>query len=306
MSARNWKTIAWNGVRFAVPDDWDPARIGRRHLLLESEPGPVMEIKWAAVKGRFSGRRQLRKVYRHVGRNGGVFQETALSEKWRAAAPGFEVQGFLWDAGSERAEGVLLYCPSCHTASMIQFLERPGASVIAPHAAQVLASFRDHRSDGRVAWALYDMVAFLPDHFVLARHQFQTGRFVLEFNGRGRRLTLYRWAPAEVLLQNRNLADFAQAVAGGQSLSFRPSTTRGHPAVDGGDALPVGPGGRLQARLGMARFRRLRLWHVAGLNRILGVRLEARRPIEDPEIQAVSDGYGMADERPLGTSAEPQ
>jgi hypothetical protein len=301
VSVKKWKTIAWSGVRFAVPDDWDPARIGRRHLLLASELGPVMEIKWAAVKGRFSGRRQLREVARHVGRSGGVFQETAVSEKWRKAAAGFDAQGFQWDSGCERAQGILLYCPTCRTASMIQFLERSGASVIPPPAARVLTSFRDHRRDGRVAWALYDMAACLPDHFVLARYQFEAGRFVLEFNGRGRRLSLYRWAPAEALLQNRNLADFAQAVAGGQSLFFRPAATRGHSAVDGGD----GPRGRWQARLGLASFRRLRLWHVAGRNRIFGVRLEGRRPIEDQEMQAVSDGYGMAEERPAGIAAEP-
>lgn len=302
---KNWKIIAWSGVCFAVPDDWDPARIGRQHLLLASESGPVMEIKWAAVKGRFSGRRQLRGVARRAGRSGGAFRETALSEKWRKAAAGFDAQGFQWDSGRERAEGVLLYCPACHTASMIQFLGRSGASVITPHAARVLASFRDHRRDGRVAWALYDMAACLPDHFVLARYQFEAGRFVLEFNGRGRRLALYRWAPAEALLQNRSLADFAQAVAGGQSLFFQPAATRGHPAVDGGDGPAAGPRGRWQARLGLARFRRLRLWHVAGRNRIFGVRLEGRRPIEDLEMQAVSDEYGMAEERPAGIAAEP-
>ncbi len=307
VSARNWKTIAWNGVRFTVPGDWDPARVGRRHLLLESAPGPVMEVKWAAVKGRFSGGRHLRKLARRVGRNGGVFRETALPAKWRTSVAGFEAEGFQWDAGTERSSGVLLYCPACRIASMIQFLERPGADITTSNAARVLASFQDHRSDDRTAWALYDMVALLPDSFALERCRFEAGRFVLEFNGPVGRLTLYRWAPAEVLLQNRNLADFAQTVAGGKGLSFRSFTVHGHPAVDGGDPLPVGPGGRLRARLGLGRFRRLRLWRVAGRNRILGVRLEGRRPIEDPEMQVVSDAYGMADERPCDTaSADPR
>lgn len=305
MRASSWKTIAWNGVCLTVPADWDPARVGRRHLLLASEPGPVMEIKWAAVKGRFSGRRQLRKLSRQVGRKGVVFQEAALPEKWRTPVAEFDAEGFQWDAGNERAAGVLLYCPVCHTASMIQFLERPGADVIAPNAARVLSSFRDHRTDGRIAWALYDMAALLPDYFVLGRHRFDAGRFVLNFNGRGRRLALYRWAPAEALLQNRHLADFAQTLAGGRDLAFRSTTIRGVPAVDGGDPRPAGPGGRLRVRLGMGWFRRLCLWHVAERNRILGIRLEGRRPIEALEMQAVSDGYGMADERPLGTAADP-
>jgi hypothetical protein len=289
-------------VRFTVPGDWDPARVGRRHLLLESAPGPVMEVKWAAVPGRFSTARHLRKLARHVGRNGGVFRETALPALWRSGVTGFDSTGFQWDAGAERAAGILLYCPTCRTASMIQFLNRPGADIIIATAARVLASFRDHRRDGRIAWALYDVAANLPDRFVLDRCRFEAGRFVLEFKGPGRRLTLYRWAPAEVLLQNRDLAEFAQTAAGGDGLVFRSSTVAGHPAADGTDPIPAGCAGRWRARLGLARFRRLRLWRVAGRNRILGVRLESRRPIEDPEMQDVSDAYGMADKRPCDTA----
>lgn len=289
-------------MRFAVPGDWDPARVGRRHLLLESAPGPVMEVKWAAVPGRFSAGRHLRKLARQVGRKGGVFRETALPAAWRSCVAGFESTGFQWDAGADRAAGVLLYCPSCRTASMIQFPGRPGADTITSAAARVLASFRDHRSDGRIAWVLYDVAASLPDAFVLDRCRFESGRFVLEFKGPGRRLTLYRWAPAEVLLQNRDLAEFAQAAACGNGLVFRPSTVHGHPAVEGGDPPPAGPGRRLQVRLGVVRFRRLRLWRVAERNRILGVRLESRRPILDPDMQVVSDAYGLADKEPFDTA----
>jgi len=304
--AKDWKTVAWNGVRFMVPGDWEPARVGRRHLLLESEPGPVMEVKWAAVKGRFSGRRQLRELARRVGRKGGAFHETALPEKWRTSVSRFDAIYFQWDTENERAAGALLYCPSCRTASMIQLLERPGENLIASHAARILASFRDHRRDGRVAWALYDLVALLPHHFVLGRHRFEAGRFLLQFDWRGRRLTLYRWAPAEALLQNRSLADFAETVAGGTKLPFRPLAVCDHPAVEARDPSPAGAVGRLRMRLGMSWFRRLRLWRVAERNRILGVRLEGRRPIEESEMHAVIDGYGLADERPLRTEADPQ
>jgi len=229
-----------------------------------------------------------------------MFRETALAAQWRPCVAGFDSTGFQWDAGAERAAGILLYCPICRTASMIQFLERPGADIAI--AARVLASFRDHRSDGRIAWALYDVAANLPDRFILDRCRFEAGRFVLEFKGPGRRLTLYRWAPADVLLQNQGLAEFAQTAAGGNGLVFRSSTVDGHPAVDGTDPMPAGCAGRWRARLGLARFRRLRLWRMAGRNRILGVRLESLRPIEDPEMQVVSDTYGMADKGPYDTA----
>jgi hypothetical protein len=301
----DWKTIAWNGVRFAVPAKWEPARIGRRHLLFESEPGPVMEIKWGMVPGRFSGRRPLRELSRRVGRKRNAFLETALSSEWRTALAGFETAGFRWVAETERARGVLVYCAACRTASLIQFFERTGSADIERHAARVLASFGDHRSDGKVAWAIYDIVAVLPDHFALERHRFEPGRFALEFKGRRCRLALYRWAPAGVLLQNRRLSAFAETNTGGAGLEFRPLTIAGHPGVEGRDPAPAGFVARWRTRLGIPAFRRLRLWHVADRNRILGVRLEGRRPIDDPEMFAVSDGYGMDGEQACAAHADP-
>jgi hypothetical protein len=305
LGVTDWKTIAWNGVRFAVPGDWEPARVGRRHLVLESDPGPVMEIKWSTPRGRFSARRPLRALSGRVGRTGAVFQKTELAETWRAAAAGYEAEGFQWEAGRERAAGVLLHCPTCRTVSLIQFLERSGAGSIARTAPRILASFRDHRDDGRVAWALYDIATLLPGHFALGRQRFEAGRFVLEFKGGGRRLALYRWAPAEVLLRNRSLADFAETITGETKLPFRFLTIAGHPAVEGSDPLPLGRGGRLRMRLGMSWFRRMRLWRVAERNRILGVRLEGRRPIDDADMDDVSSGYGLAGEKALDTDADP-
>jgi hypothetical protein len=139
----------------------------------------------------------------------------------------------------------------------------------------------------------------------MRRHRFEAGRFVLQFEGGGRRLTLYRWAPAEVLLRDRTLADFAKTAAGGTEWVFRSSKVHGHPAIDGDHPMPAGLPERLRTRLGIAWFRRLRLWRVSEYNRILGIQLEGRRPIEDFEIQAVSDGYGMADESPFGIDVEP-
>jgi hypothetical protein len=305
VSPTDWKTIAWNGVRFAVPGDWEPGQIGRRHLLFESEPGPVMEIKWGAVKGRFSRPRQLRELSRRIGRKRSAFQERSLSGEWRTSLSGFEAAGFQWDAENERAMGVLLYCAACRTASLIQFFDRPGTASIERNAARVLSSFRDHGTDNRVAWALYDIVAFLPDYFTLERHRLEAGRFVLEFKGRRCRLTLFRWAPAEVLLQKQRLSEFAETFAGGAGLEFRLLTIAGDPGVDGRDAAPTGFLACWKTWLGLSSFRRLRLWHVAGRNRILGVRVEGRRPIDDLEMCALSDGYGMDDEKARATLADP-
>lgn len=305
MRPREWKAIAWNGLSLAVPGDWEPGRIGRRHLLFESESGPAMEIKWDTVKGRFCRRRQLEELARRIGRTLSTFQKKPLSDECRKSLSGYDVEGFQWDAASERAEGLLIFCPICRTASLVRFFDRPGSAAFNPIAYRILASFRDHRSDRRVSWALYDIIAWLPDAFVLERHRFEAGRFMLEFSSRPWRLILYRWAPAEVLLQKRSLADFAQMIDGSKGLAFNFLTFAGHAGIEGRDPAPAGWAARLKTRLGMTSFRRLRLWHIAERNRILGVRLEGRRPIGDSEMCELSDAYGMDHEKDRVPFADP-
>jgi len=300
-----WKTVAWSGVRLAVPADWVPGRIGPRHLLLESDTGPVMEIKWGPVRGRFSSRFHLRRIARQVSRNAAVFQERPLSAEWRDVLGSVEACGFEWGSTGQGAIGVLLFCSVCRTASLIQFFLRGGDARIEDWTAGVLASFRDHREDGRSVWALYDIFAILPGHFRLESHRFEAGRFVLEFRGRSCRLTLYRWAPAAVLLKGRDLGSFAEAAAGGVGIEFRPLAVAGHAGVEGFDPRPTGPVGRLKAWLRVGSFRGIRIWHVERRNRILGVRLEAKQPLGTGELRGVCDGYGMDDEAENEASADP-
>jgi len=294
--AAGWKSIAWGGVQFAVPREWEPGRIGPRHLLLECDTGPAMEIKWGPAGRRFSSRRHLRRLAREVGRAGAVFQERALPADGGNAPEPVEGLGFEWKGKDGGAVGALLFCPVCRTVSLIQFFRRGPGAESDRQASRVIGSFQDHRSDGRCAWALYDIRAVLPVHFRLVGQRFEAGRFVLEFRGDRRGLTLYRWAPAGVLLKDRDMEAFAAASAGGVGVDFRPLTGAGRIGVEGVDPHPVDLAGRLMAVLRRPRFRGVRVWCVERRNRILGLRLEAPQPVTAAELSELCRAYGMDDE----------
>ena len=57
-----WKEIAWYGIRFKIPADWQLGQIGIRYLLIEDQFGPAMEIKWTPVKGKFSHQDHLKRL----------------------------------------------------------------------------------------------------------------------------------------------------------------------------------------------------------------------------------------------------
>jgi len=300
MTPANGKEIAWNGIRFVVPAAWEPGRIGPRHLVIESEAGPAMEIKWGPVKGRFSQRVHLRRLSKLTLARGAALREWVPPQDWQPALSRFECAGFAWEAGSEAAVGAILHCPACRTASLIQFFQPPGRSGAAGEAVAVLASLRDHRDDGRVAWTVYDILALLPSGFVLARHRFEAGRFFLEFRAGRRTIGLFRWAPAAVLLKDRDLSCFAETVAGLDGMEFRATAVAGEPAVEGRERAE-GCVRRLAACLGLRPVRTARIWHVPARNRILGIVVEGRFAIDPAVMETVRSGYGLAEEnRPPG------
>jgi hypothetical protein len=259
-----------------------------------------MEIKWGPVKGRFSRRSHLRRLSKLTLARGAALREWAPPQDWKQALSRFEYAGFAWEAGSEAAVGVILHCPACRTASLIQFFQPPGRSAAAGPAVAVLASLRDHRDDGCVAWAVYDIRALLPSGFALVRHRFQAGQFFLEFRARRRTIGLFRWAPAAVLLRDRDLSRFAETMAGLDGMEFRAAAGAGEPAVEGGERV-AGVARRLASALGLRPIRTARIWHVPARNRILGIVVAGRFAIDPAVMETVRGGYGLAEEnRPPG------
>jgi hypothetical protein len=292
-----WKTIAWNGLSFPVPRTWEPARIGARHLVIESDAGPAMEIKWKPGVGRVSAHRQLRRLLRHGGRSrAAAAGEWPLPEEWKLALARYDALGFSWEGAADAAHGAVITCPTCRSAIMVQFFH-PRGSRPDRKAAAVLGGLSDHRADGLTEWAVFDIHALLPEEFVLVRHRFEVGRFRLEFAGRQRRrMTLLRFAPAAPLLSKRSLEELARTLPACGLLEFSALPVGGNPGVEGREAAGLSVLRRLRARIGVAPLRRVRLWHVGARNRLLGVMLEGRREIGTGAMEALCAAYGMGDE----------
>jgi hypothetical protein len=285
----DWREIAWNGIRFETPAEWLPARIGRRHLLLEDSQGPAMEIRWEPVRGRFSHAAQLKRMNAGGRRSKVQVAAADLSAAWAAALKPFEASGFSWEGGSLTGRGAILYCPACRQASLLQFFQREPATR-QTDAARVLASFRDHPSGNWGRWALFDLRAQIPLDFQLQRHGFVAGRFELGFKTGGLRLWLYRWAPAATLLEKADLADFAQQRIGFPGGAPVRSRWAGGACVEWSDIPSSGKWwwARVKAKY---PCRWLRLWHLEEKNRILGVRCEGSRPADPDLVDRVCSTY---------------
>ena len=110
-----WNEIAWYGVRFKIPPDWQLGQIGIRYLLIEDESGPAMEIKWTPVNGKFSHRTHLTRLAslqkKQVRKS---IQPQPVSAEWETALSDFETREFSWKSHmmpSESPDMVVLISP---------------------------------------------------------------------------------------------------------------------------------------------------------------------------------------------------
>ncbi|MFO7708572.1 MAG: hypothetical protein R6V84_10400 [Desulfobacterales bacterium] len=290
-----WKELAWNGVRVEIPPVWEPARIGARHLLIESETGPAMELKWGPVRGQFSHRSHFRRLLKVAAGRGGHARQCALPAAWQEVLRRFESAGFSWVAGGTAATGAILYCPRSRTGGLVQFFHPPAESSAIGLAAAVLDHLQFNDPSGPARWAVFDIRAELPGRFALVHHRFEPGRFIMRLAAGRCRIDLHRWAPAAVLLTGCSLIRFAQTLAGWGSLQFHTVEGPGPPAVEGHTPAAAGLWERLAEGFGLRTVCRARLWHVPERNRILGLSLQERGGIDSDAWEMAIRTYGVVD-----------
>ena len=286
-----WKQLAWNGIRFEAPAQWEVGQIGARHLILEDDAGPVMEVKWGPVKGTFSHRTHLNRLAALQSRRNKIsVAEWILPPPWEAALADFTAGGFLWQSPAASGRGAILLCSVCRTATLIQFF---GDSSVRREKVflAVLGSFRDHSQDGWLPWSIFDIRATLPQSLQLGRFRFEAGRFELMFSAGRDHIYLHRWAPAAALLAGRDLLAFAGTV---------PEFAKGGPAtltVNTSDAAEwdITPGNDWGRKLGRFKinpsFFLLRMWVLEEQNRILGVRAEGKHPVDVQLVNQICERY---------------
>ena len=287
-----WKDVAWNGIRFTAPEKWEAAKIGARHLLLEEAARPTMELKWRRIRGKFSHHKLLRRLAAlHPDRLPADLAEWDLPPQWQSALVNFNASGFRWHGKAFRGRGVILYCPACQTATLIQFYHRNG-SENDPVCHQVLGSFRDHFQGEPTMWSLFDIRACLPSRFELTSFRFDAGHFFLKFAARGQTLVLNRWGPASILLSGRDLLQLARALNQVPSEAARMQLMVGDRQIEGVSGPSLRRWFPTLTRLATKpAFQQFRLWHLVDKNRIFGLNLQSKTPFDRDEFDRLCAAY---------------
>lgn len=251
-----------------------------------------MEIKWAPVKGRFSHRSQLRRLAVQCRKKiGKTITEEPLPASWKTPLSAFRAVAFSWQDQSLNGFGAVLFCSSCKTATLIQFFQKDSTHPpsIVPH---ILNTFQDHPRENKTLWALFDIRALIPSEFNLCTSRFDPGYFELVFLYKSQKITLQRWGPASVLLQNRDLEEFAREAGDYPSNAPRSAVSVGPGRVEWRGTLVASWRSRLYSRILRKPACVLqRFWHIKEKNRILGVKLEAKKSVDQRLVNGICRGY---------------
>jgi hypothetical protein len=285
------KKIAWNGIHLSVPSTWELGRIDTRHLFFDHHADPAMEIKWGPVKGRFSHRSHLKKLIaqqkHHPDKN---LEEWHLPPTWESALSNFIAKGFSWQSGAENGRGAILFCPSCKTAVMFQIFNIDG-HMTSEAILGMLRSLQDHRNDAQTAWTIFDIHALLPQVFQLNHYQFKPGSYELAFSDGFQTIKLFRWAPASAFLSQTDLSQFAANALGFSRENLVTTSFFEHPAVEWQSNTMAGGHHWLYRFKQKPAFHWVRVWHVAEKNRILGIRLDSKKPIDADMMTCICSNY---------------
>ena len=285
------KDIAWNNIRLKIPRNWEIGRIDTNQLIFQDDSTPKLELKWNTIKGKFSHHAHLKRLTdQHKRSRIQLIEKWTLPAEWENALSGFSASGFSWRSEKSIGRGAILFCPVCRNATLIQFFLKTSDEMNdIPH--KILESFKDHRDDGQTDWSVFDILATLPDKFMLKHHRFQPGNYALEFSDGKQIIHLLRWAPASAFLNRQTLFQFAEAITHIAQTDFSSGQVNKHPAVEGYLMPSVKNNRWFQRLLSNPVFQVWRFWHLAEKNRILGIKIEGNEAIDPHLTNTICKSY---------------
>lgn len=290
--------IRWNGLHFEAPDKWDVIVKDPRHLIIERELKPVLELRWQPPGTGKSSATIDRIVSQLTAGSDCRPSPELINLLPDGLTSRFGVQAFSLDRGLDGC-ALLLTCTSCTTTllvriykdSLTRFAELP----------TIFESLDCHPGDSEKArWQIQDFYFTLPGEFNLEASSFRFGITKLIFKGGSSELELCRLAPASHHLQHNPLSALFHSFSSAppeQQVAADPSTL----------SYSYTPG--IVEHL-WSRVRRNKVYQSAWFvhfplgDRILGYNIRSSKPIDSRVESMIEDSYGIIqkEEEPAGTT----
>ncbi len=175
-------------------------------------------------------------------------------------------------------------------ATLILFYRQPN-EVSEADASNLLNSFRDQIAGEVAIWELFDIRVAIPVDFALQRFRFETGRYELNLSSRHHQLRMVRFSPAATLLGRQDLPTMAIHTFL-PKIKQKPVWSQTDDAAVEGRITPSSTAARVASRIRrLPPYRIFRLWHEIEKNRILGVQLSGKKPVDFQRFSDICEKY---------------
>ena len=288
-SRKDCHAVAWAGVGFDVPRDWDLAAADgdfyKGYFRVDGPEMVRMEARWehTTPPGRIG---ELTDRYlallvkgKHLPSAQAVRRDTRLLE-----IPDAEIETFIWN-GPVDVVGMAVRCRLCNRSILARLTAKKSESALTL-ARRVLGSIHSYACMGQRAWAALDFRFDVPEAFGCRRHSLQAGRLEFEFEDRRVRLTALRMNLAETILRSKSLEEWARdqcKLKKGDTFEPKERSFKGHPACEA-----EGVRRRLLPFGGDPRFRVL-AWHCPESNALYLARRTG--PVSGADLETFAESF---------------
>jgi hypothetical protein len=201
--------FAWDGFSLDVPDDWNLSYYDfeRRtaRLRMEDDTSVCLEMEWTRPK-RHVATDRIRE--RYAAKSKRLFELAAERSEIDELPPGWSAFVLVMPDKRCLVNAFWLAPRGAFFCLLNLHLGEGGRRKAVRVARRIARSFRLHEGD-RIPWSLYDMAFVLHRDFKLQTSSLQAGRKLMVFQWRLRRLYLWQFSLADMLLKERGAAEWA-------------------------------------------------------------------------------------------------
>jgi hypothetical protein len=279
------REVSWNGMSIAIPDKWEAIVKGPRHLIFERVLRPYLEIRWECPPHRRLRPPSPDQIASDlIGQAIGKLPRLEAVHDTENSSPSFIIKTFSTNRAAA-PDFVLLTCRKCGTVLLVRCYPENLAAAQTRSLLSTIACH--HRPISTSRWRIQDLSFVLPSGFSLERYSFTFGLSSLNFASTTTELRLCRLAPASEHLRRVPLDTLFAQFCG---------ITRQAPERIDDATLRYGstPGtweGLLKRLFRRKSYRWAQMKHLPEHDRILGVFLDSRRPLDAETIGLFKEQY---------------
>jgi len=279
--------IGWNGVHLFLPIQWEVIVKGNSHLIMEENHHPLLEVRWQNKTQPPSGQSHtdaiLSRLRKELARELLVIESPPFLHPLTSR---FTVSAFAYGDSAHPA-GAIITCMKRETPILLQFFNTTTSSI--PRLSSFFETFTcEFKENGVSRWAIEDLKFDIPRQYDLEASSFSLGLIQLFFKTRATQLKFCRIAHASHHFQEHSFSELFDNFCGDTSINSR--------LIDEKTLILDTPPSLSDQLLRVVKRKKIYRWakfdHLDDQDKILGLHLQSRKPLEADQIATIENSYG--------------